>query len=441
MHNDHAGLRPLGPLALGLAGCVGSALAPPDRQPTQDSDPGCEAPGLWYSDADGDGWGAEAVEASCVAPSGAVAQSGDCDDAAPDTWPGAPEWCDGLDTDCDGDSADAGRVSWTPEGGVPEDLSARLAGGQAGAPVSVRLDTPGRLAVCSGTFFVRLTLGGAAITVEAPSGPTLTALSGGGVGTPLRVEGATAQVLGLTLTGGLAEYGGGLACEGGSLTLEDGVLSGNHATLAGGGLYLHAGCAATVRDVTVRGNTSDLHAGGGLVDNASLSGGPLTLSDNQAASTAGGLYLLGSTLELDQALLEANTARRGGALALTESSATLRDCAVQHNTANADGGAVYADAATLTLEACTFSQNSAPNAGGGLLLFNSSAATFTGGTVQSNEATLGGGAYVALDSTLSAAGTAWISNTPEDVFHDTAWWFDGAPELRCAAGTCTLSAR
>ncbi len=56
----------------------------------------------WYLDADADGWGqdAGAVEA-CEAPSGYVAEAGDCDDDEDTVFPDAPERCDELDNDCD----------------------------------------------------------------------------------------------------------------------------------------------------------------------------------------------------------------------------------------------------------------------------------------------------------------------------------------------------
>ncbi|MCB9742628.1 MAG: hypothetical protein H6740_08515 [Alphaproteobacteria bacterium] len=55
---------------------------------------------LWYQDSDGDGVGGAPLRA-CEAPSGAVAEGGDCHDGDPEAFPGAPERCNGLDDDCD----------------------------------------------------------------------------------------------------------------------------------------------------------------------------------------------------------------------------------------------------------------------------------------------------------------------------------------------------
>jgi len=58
-------------------------------------------PSTWYTDADGDGFGAgEGVE-SCDAPDGVSADDGDCDDSDAGVNPSAVEVCNGLDDDCD----------------------------------------------------------------------------------------------------------------------------------------------------------------------------------------------------------------------------------------------------------------------------------------------------------------------------------------------------
>ncbi len=73
-----------------------------DCDGTTDENDAIDAP-TWYADTDGDGFGdAGSTTAACTRPSGYVADDQDCDDADPDTHPGADEWCDGADTDCDG---------------------------------------------------------------------------------------------------------------------------------------------------------------------------------------------------------------------------------------------------------------------------------------------------------------------------------------------------
>jgi hypothetical protein len=57
----------------------------------------------WYEDADGDGYGnASSFDIACDQPSSYVADDTDCDDTAVASYPGADEYCDNVDTDCDG---------------------------------------------------------------------------------------------------------------------------------------------------------------------------------------------------------------------------------------------------------------------------------------------------------------------------------------------------
>jgi hypothetical protein len=82
-----------------------------------DADPSATGQAAWYVDADGDGYGDSATTDACDLPAGYAAVSGDCDDAAPFTYPGAVEVCDAsdVDEDCDGlaDDADASAAGAT----------------------------------------------------------------------------------------------------------------------------------------------------------------------------------------------------------------------------------------------------------------------------------------------------------------------------------------
>jgi MYXO-CTERM domain-containing protein len=56
----------------------------------------------WFEDSDGDGFGdAASTTAACYTPTGYVADDTDCDDNESTTYPGANEYCDSVDNDCD----------------------------------------------------------------------------------------------------------------------------------------------------------------------------------------------------------------------------------------------------------------------------------------------------------------------------------------------------
>jgi hypothetical protein len=70
----------------------------------------------WYVDSDGDGYGTTdtTITDQCDLPSGYAEVDGDCDDSDANTYPDAPEYCDGVDDDCDGDIDEAGAVDEQP---------------------------------------------------------------------------------------------------------------------------------------------------------------------------------------------------------------------------------------------------------------------------------------------------------------------------------------
>jgi formylglycine-generating enzyme required for sulfatase activity len=99
-----------------------------------DTDPDSLDALSWYQDGDADGYGdPSSGQLACTQPSGWVSDNTDCDDSSGDIHPGADEYCDGDDHDCDGatyedDSVDAS--TWYEDGdtdGYGDPASTRFA--------------------------------------------------------------------------------------------------------------------------------------------------------------------------------------------------------------------------------------------------------------------------------------------------------------------------
>jgi MYXO-CTERM domain-containing protein len=72
-----------------------------------------DADSTWYRDADGDGYGdPDTSTIACDRPTGYVVTSTDCDDGDAAVHPGAPEICDGIDNDCNGEIDESGGSTW-----------------------------------------------------------------------------------------------------------------------------------------------------------------------------------------------------------------------------------------------------------------------------------------------------------------------------------------
>jgi hypothetical protein len=168
-----------------------------------------------------------------------------------------------------------------------------------------------------------LVLTDSATTTILGPGPMLLTVSGNHMSRVFQVQGGSAALWGLTITGGSADRGGGLY-NNGTLSLTDCTVSGNFASGFGGGLY-NIGGTLSLTDATISGNSvyssSNFTAGGGL---ATAQGGTATLTNvtvygNSGAGYGGGLYTSGSlaipegsTLTLTNVTVSGNSAESHG---------------------------------------------------------------------------------------------------------------------------------
>lgn len=83
----------------------------PECVDCDDTNPAVGSSLAWYPDADGDSFGAtDDPEYSCTPSDGRIADGTDCDDTNAAIYPGATEYCGGVDHDCDGEGNEDNSV-------------------------------------------------------------------------------------------------------------------------------------------------------------------------------------------------------------------------------------------------------------------------------------------------------------------------------------------
>ncbi len=423
----------------------------------------------WYADADGDGFGdPDSSTQACDQPSGYLADGSDCDDTDAANHPGADEYCDEVDNDCDGDTDEAGAVdesTWyldadddgygdasstttacdLPSGYTDtdtdcDDSDAATHPGATEACDSVDRDCDGTVdtllqvpgthtdiqdaidaastgnlvCVAAGTYLEVVAFGSQDITVESYDGPETTIIDGMDLGLVVRfTEGnTTATTLrGFTLTGGAAERGPGLYLSGSDATVDQVIVSDNVSDNSdyamGSGVYVYDG---------------------ELV----LSDSVVTANHGEPTHTTNGVYAY-------------------GAVALVDATATLTGVEISDNTqtvsssvnmAYSFGGGLYASNSTLVLDDVDITGNSVEigasgntviTSGGGLSLYDSDA-TITDLTVSDNSVTseagnddtfLYGGGIYAEGSSMDIDGLVLTGNVADASASDGSYAYGG----------------
>ncbi|MCB9741288.1 MAG: putative metal-binding motif-containing protein [Alphaproteobacteria bacterium] len=256
----------------------------------------------WYVDADGDGYGAPDTETlACEAPRGSVAESGDCDDSAPEVNPGAEELCNGVDDDCDPATTEDGRVTEYLPDGSASDIS-DIVRGTLSAPAQAQTAGEALLRFCDGTYYLNLDLAGD-VTVEGLNGADRTVLNAAGGGPALysTTSGVALSISGVTLTGGTGldteslatgNGGGGFAClaDGSTtVTLDEVAVVGNEAE-TGGGLFV-LGCELSISNSDFSANTANTSVGGLLIVDGVHEITDTSVTGNESASHTGGMMV------------------------------------------------------------------------------------------------------------------------------------------------------
>jgi fibronectin-binding autotransporter adhesin len=309
------------------------------------------------------------------------------------------------------------------------------------------------------------------------SGPSFSLGSGGGID----LEGGSASITDITLSGNDARLGGGLYISAGNVSIggSDNTISDNIARNSGGGIDNNG--ALTIDNATISGNSAGTN-GGGIdndgtisIDNATRG----TISGNSAGADGGGINNDG-TISIDHIQISGNTAGLGGGIdnagpltmldgtvsdnvslgtqsgrtvtlgrgggILNSSNLSLVDVILTQNTAGAGGG-LYTTGGKVNVSGFTVSSNYARTGDGGGIYFHGGSLTFKNGRLVNNHASgtnvnpsygRGGGLYQAGGKISIAGSTSSASNTvgPGSIVENSAVQGGG---IYLAGGSLTLS--
>ena len=281
--------------------------------------------------------------------------------------------------------------------------------------------------VASGTFYENVTMvGDKSITItggyasDCTTADAGTTIVNGSVGnnSVFRIDGITAVLNNLEITGGNTSYGGGVDLRSGAqVTLDSTHVHDNQANY-GGGIYIGSSSALTLTNASNVDNNTAATIGGGI----RLYEGQLTTLDTQSdisennAPEGGGIAATDSTITIENSDLAQNQATdaagRGGAILLENNShlSTGGSNVWLYNQNQAyDGAGIYADNSHITLNRTVFAGNQATNSGGAIYLNNQSTLSATHTEVGRNtdaykNIAVSGAGIMVNDSTLTFQG-------------------------------------
>jgi subtilisin family serine protease len=241
-------------------------------------------------------------------------------------------------------------------------------------------------------------------------------------GAGITIESASPVLRNIRVTGNQAGdpgqngFGGGIAIISASPTLENVEVTNNQA-LSGAGIYIYDS-NPVLRDVNVHDNTAWASGGGANAfgagvyirqsppadGNLLISGG--TYANNSTPGSGGAIYAIDSNLEIEDVVVTGNTSTKEGAgIAVRNGLIELRRSTLENNTISASqnlvqGGGLYTDLTTVTVDSVQARGNSATFAGGALAVSNPVSFSLLNSTLTENSAGFfGAGLYVGTGTT------------------------------------------
>ncbi|MCB9780568.1 MAG: putative metal-binding motif-containing protein [Alphaproteobacteria bacterium] len=375
--------------------------------------------GTYYADTDSDDYGDPDVSVTaCEQPDGFVEDNTDCDDDRALTNPGADEYCNDINDDCDSetdedavdggwyaDDNDAdgygaeGTMSWQCDG-ADNELDCNDDDG--GEPVVVDIATGSSsgdgsmdspldsiqdgidlanecVVVHAGTYYEAIDYSGKDISVTALDGPEETIIdaseASGPVVTFMTSESASALLSGFTLTGGDGyeeSTSESYSCT--SVT----TCTNYYYSYSGGGIYINS-ADPMIEDCVVENNSlppySEVSSGDDTYYTSSYGGGVAVIDGNptfmgvdvtdNSADQGGGFYIDESSLvEFEQGWVAGNEATDGAGFQVDAGELIAANVAMLWNTADDDAGGMLVASGTVSAMNITSAGDDGATAGG-----------------------------------------------------------------------------
>lgn len=261
---------------------------------------------------------------------------------------------------------------------------------------------------------------------------------GGGI--RMQAGGKTLNISNTRIEGNSAEnLGGGIILDAGTIIIDGGTVAGNQSE-DGGGVYVGentdftAKNAAAIEDNTatddvgggitcygrldldgayVRGNTSESFGGGIYYKNSGVNATftDAVIENNEGKDDGGGIYLEAGTITMDGGKLSGNTSIDGGGIFVTDDTEFIgkNSLEISGNKATEEDGGGIVNKGDVMLTSVTVKDNTAKNNGGGV--WTTDNMTLNGCTFKDNEAQAGyGGAVHIVDLHLYLTGNNTITD-------------------------------